>query len=78
MLDVIMACLVLIIAAPVLVVLSALILMLHGRPIFFSQERPGLHAKIFRMYKFRTMTDERDAEGLLLPDAQRLTRFGRF
>ncbi|MGH3996991.1 MAG: sugar transferase, partial [Pseudonocardiaceae bacterium] len=61
-----------------LVVLSVLVVMLHGRPIIFSQERPGLHAKTFRMYKFRTMTDERDSEGRLLPDAQRLTRFGRF
>ncbi len=77
-LDVIVAGLVLIIAAPVLAVLSALVVMFHGRPILFSQERPGRHAKVFRMYKFRTMTEERDSEGQLLPDAQRLTRFGRF
>lgn len=45
---------------------------------FFFQERPGLHAKIFKVIKFKTMTDERDAEGNLLPDAQRLTKVGKF
>ena len=47
-------------------------------PVLFAQERPRLDAKIFRMYKFRTMTDERDECGWLLPGAQRLTRFGHF
>lgn len=49
-----------------------------GSPVFFRQVRPGLHGKPFLMVKFRTMTDERDANGALLPDAQRLTPFGRF
>jgi lipopolysaccharide/colanic/teichoic acid biosynthesis glycosyltransferase len=49
-----------------------------GSPVFFSQVRPGLHGKPFLMVKFRTMTDERDADGALLSDAQRLTAFGRF
>jgi len=49
-----------------------------GSPVFFTQVRPGLHGKPFRMVKFRTMTDERDASGALLPDEQRLTPFGRF
>lgn len=49
-----------------------------GSPILFTQMRPGLHGKPFRMVKFRTMTDARDASGALLPDAQRLTPFGRF
>ena len=49
-----------------------------GAGAFFFQERPGLHAKIFKVIKFKTMTDERDAEGNLLPDAQRLTKVGRF
>jgi lipopolysaccharide/colanic/teichoic acid biosynthesis glycosyltransferase len=48
-----------------------------GSPVLFSQVRPGLHGKPFRMVKFRTMTDARDASGALLPDAQRLTPFGR-
>ena len=45
---------------------------------FFFQERPGLHGKIFKVIKFKTMTDERDANGELLPDAERLTKVGRF
>ena len=49
-----------------------------GSPVLFTQVRPGLHGKPFRMVKFRTMTDERDASGALLPDAKRLTLFGRF
>ena len=47
-------------------------------PVIFTQERPGLHGKIFKVIKFKTMTDERDADGNLLPDAQRLTKVGRF
>jgi lipopolysaccharide/colanic/teichoic acid biosynthesis glycosyltransferase len=49
-----------------------------GSPVLFTQVRPGLHGQPFRMVKFRTMTDARDASGVLLPDAQRLTSFGRF
>ena len=49
-----------------------------GAGAFFFQERPGLHGKIFKVIKFKTMTDERDAEGNLLPDADRLTKVGRF
>ena len=49
-----------------------------GAGAFFLQERPGLHGKIFKVIKFKTMTDERDAEGNLLPDADRLTKVGRF
>ncbi|MBL4978032.1 MULTISPECIES: sugar transferase [Bacillus] len=48
-----------------------------GSPVFFKQVRPGLHGKPFTLYKFRTMTDERDSEGNLLPDAVRLTKTGR-
>ena len=49
-----------------------------GAGAFFLQERPGLHGKIFKVIKFKTMTDERDAEGNLLPDADRLTKIGKF
>ena len=49
-----------------------------GAGAFFLQERPGLHGKIFKVIKFKTMTDERDAEGKLLPDADRLTKIGKF
>lgn len=74
--DVVVAALVLVTASPLLILISALVWRVHGRPILFVQERPGLYTKPFRMYKFRTMTDERDAFGRLLPDAQRLTRLG--
>lgn len=50
----------------------------HGAGAFFTQERTGKDAKLFRVIKFKTMTDERDAEGKLLPDAERLTKVGRF
>ena len=66
---------------PLSVVLMGVILLVRwklGRPIFFRQQRPGLHSKPFTLYKFRTMTDARDANGNLRPDAERLTPFGRF
>jgi lipopolysaccharide/colanic/teichoic acid biosynthesis glycosyltransferase len=49
-----------------------------GSPVIFTQERGGFGGKVFKIYKFRTMTDKRDREGNLLPDSERLTRFGRF
>ena len=64
--------------SPLLIVISGLILICMGRPIFFRQERPGLKGKIFTLVKFRTMSHARDGAGRLLPDAQRLTRLGRF
>lgn len=76
-LDVVGAGLGLVLLSPLLAVIGAFVWRFHGRPVLFTQERPGLDAKTFRMYKFRTMTDERDKFGRLLPDAQRLTRFGR-
>lgn len=63
---------------PVLLVLALLIRIRHGAPVFFRQQRPGLHGMPFFMYKFRTMTNERDRDGNLLPDDQRLTSFGKF
>ena len=63
---------------PILLILAALVYILLGTPVFFVQNRPGYGCKLFRMYKFRTMTDVRDQEGTLLPDAKRLTTFGRF
>lgn len=63
---------------PFMLVLAVLVRIKLGGPILFRQNRPGLHGKPFEMVKFRTMTNERDAEGLLLPDAERLTSFGRF
>src|SRR5690625_5196018 len=70
-------CLMLVLAS-VFGVVSLLVLRKLGKPVFFRQKRPGLHGKIFEMRKFRTMTDERNDEGKPLPDAERLTAFGRF
>ena len=58
--------------------ISAIIKIKLGSRIFFTQQRPGLNEKIFTIYKFRTMTDENDKNGKLLPDDKRLTRFGKF
>jgi len=61
------------------ITLTALILISNlGLPIFFKQSRPGLNRKIFNIYKFKTMTDECDKDGILLPDEARLTKFGKF
>jgi sugar transferase EpsL len=64
--------------SPLLLVVAILVRLKLGSPVLFVQERPGLRAKPFRMVKFRTMTDDRDAAGELLPDEQRLTSFGKF
>lgn len=58
-------------------ILAILVRVKLGRPILFTQERPGKDEKIFKLYKFRTMTDARDARGVLLPDEARLTKFGK-
>jgi lipopolysaccharide/colanic/teichoic acid biosynthesis glycosyltransferase len=63
---------------PVLLLIAALVRLKMGSPVFFQQTRPGLHNRPFNLYKFRTMTFERDATGNLLPDGQRLTKLGRF
>lgn len=64
--------------SPFLLLLALLVRVFHGSPIFFSQLRPGQNGKPFRMMKFRTMTNARDAAGNLLPDCERLTSVGRF
>lgn len=60
------------------ILLAILVKLKLGSPVIFKQERPGLNEKIFTMYKFRTMTDEKDINGNLLPDKERLTKFGKF
>ncbi len=60
------------------IVIAILVKMKLGSPVLFKQDRPGLNEKIFKMYKFRTMTDEKDKNGILLSDAERLTKFGKF
>ncbi len=76
-LDLTFAVLGLLILSPILLVLAILIRILLGAPVIFRQLRPGYNEKPFYLYKFRTMTDARDASGKLLPDNGRLTRFGR-
>jgi sugar transferase EpsL len=76
--DLLLAVPTLIVLSPLLTVLALLVRAKLGAPVLFRQTRPGLHGKPFTLYKFRTMTDARDAQGNLLPDAERLTPFGRF
>ncbi len=66
-----------IVLSPVLLVVAILVRTKLGSPVLFKQKRPGLNEEIFMMYKFRTMTDEKDDKGVLLPDSVRLTKFGR-
>ena len=68
----------LVVATPLVCVAAAAVRATMGGPVFFTQERPGLHGRPFRIVKMRTMTLERDSNGQLLPDAQRLTRLGKF
>lgn len=67
----------LILLSPVLTVIALLVRTKLGSPVLFTQERPGRNEKIFKLYKFRTMTDQRDENGDLLPDDVRLTKFGK-
>jgi undecaprenyl phosphate N,N'-diacetylbacillosamine 1-phosphate transferase len=76
-LDFILSLAAIIILIPVLLIVAILVRTKLGTPVIFKQERPGLNEKIFTLYKFRTMTDERDEEGNLLPDMIRLTKFGK-
>ncbi|AGA59220.1 glycosyl transferase possibly involved in lipopolysaccharide synthesis [Thermobacillus composti KWC4] len=75
--DLAAAAVLLIILSPVMAVAALLVRIKLGRPVLFRQVRPGLHEKPFVLYKFRTMADLRDESGNLLPDAERLTPFGR-
>lgn len=75
--DFLCALLACIVLSPVMLVLAILVKIKIGSPVLFTQVRPGLHGEIFKLYKFRTMTNERDEDGELLPDEQRLTPFGK-
>ncbi len=75
--DFICALLALIVLSPVLLVVAVMVKRKLGLSVIFMQERPGLNGKIFKLYKFRIMTDEWDGEGNLLPDEERLTFFGK-
>lgn len=75
--DVVSASILLVVISPVFLLLMILVRVKLGSPIFFKQERSGMHCKSFYIRKFRSMTDERDGSGALLPDEKRLTEFGR-
>ena len=77
LLDLILSACALVVLSPVLLVIAILVRWKLGSPVIFCQERPGKDEKIFKMYKFRSMTDARDEDGNLLPDEVRLTKFGR-
>ena len=76
--DFILSLIAIIVLSPALLIISLLIRIKLGSPVLFKQERPGLNEEIFTIYKFRTMTDELDENGELLPDDIRLTKFGKF
>lgn len=74
--DFVLSLVAIIVLSPVLLVVAVLVRTKLGSPVLFTQERPGKDEKIFKLYKFRTMTDEKDENGNLLPDEVRLTKFG--
>ena len=76
-LDIVLSGVAMLVLSPVLLVTALLVRTKLGSPVLFHQDRPGRDGKIFRLYKFRSMTDERDAQGELLPDEIRLTKFGK-
>lgn len=78
MMDILLSFIALIVFLPFLILITLLVRVKLGSPVLFRQDRPGMNEKIFTLYKFRTMTDRRDEKGILLPDATRLTSFGRF
>lgn len=75
--DIIISLIAIMLLSPILLIVYILVNTKLGNPAIFKQERPGLHSRIFTMYKFRSMTDERDEDGELLPDVVRLTSFGK-
>lgn len=77
LLDIIVSLVALVILSPVLLVVAVLVRIKLGSPVIFHQDRPGYHENIFKLCKFRSMTDERGADGQLLPDEVRLTKFGK-
>lgn len=77
-LDIALSCMAIALLFPVMGATAALVRLKLGSPVIFKQQRPGLDGKEFTIYKFRTMTDEKDKSGILLPDEQRMTMFGKW
>lgn len=78
LLDIILSLIIIILFWWLILIIAILVKIFLGSPVIFKQERPGKDEKIFTLYKFRTMTDEKDEEGNLLPDDKRLNKFGKF
>ena len=75
--DIVLSTIAMLVLSPILLIVWLLVRIKLGSPAIFKQERPGKNGKVFKLYKFRTMTDERDENGELLPDDVRLTKFGK-
>ncbi len=75
--DMILSLVAIILLSPVMIITAVLVRIRLGSPVLFTQDRPGLNEKVFKLYKFRSMTDKKDASGRLLPDEDRLPEFGR-
>ena len=75
--DFLCALLAIIVLSPIMIITAILVRVKLGSPVLFTQDRPGKNEKIFKLYKFRTMTDGKDKDGNLLPDEVRLTSFGK-
>ena len=78
LIDIILSGMAILVLSPVLIVICVLELIFHGAPVFYIDKRPGKDGKIFNMYKFRSMTNEKDENGKLLHPSKRITKFGRF
>lgn len=77
-LDFILSLIAIIVLLPLFLIITILVRIKLGKPVIFKQQRPGKNERIFTLYKFRTMTDQKDEKGNLLPDEQRLTKFGKW
>ncbi len=75
--DFLCAAMAIVVLSPIMLITAVLVRIKLGTPVVFTQERPGLNGRIFKLYKFRTMTDQKDEQGELLPDEVRLTNFGK-
>ena len=75
--DLIVSLIAFVVLLPLLMIVALMVRVKLGRPVIFKQQRPGLNEKIFTLYKFRTMTDKKDDQGIILPDSERLTKFGK-
>ena len=76
--DFLISLIAVVVLSPIFLILIILELIFHGAPVFYRQARPGKNHKVFCIYKFRSMSNKKDKDGNLLPDAERITKFGKF